>query len=179
MGKIYYNGVEYAGGGGGGGGHTMLPVPSELLTASQLVAQVSGADNTDDNVNSLWGLKTWSNCDVLALLTTVEKNTDTIGTWVDDWKSAGASRVGWLWHSALYGVLSDDSVEIKPVFDVASEEVVSAFAYRVDDDVTLNGVHGGAIAFKLNMPIHSENGVKLGVKLIRQRTQVSNLTVLS
>lgn len=161
------------------GGHTMIPVPSALLTASQLIASVSGADNTNDKVPSLWGLKTWANCDAIELLTTVAQGVDTIGVWEDDFKEEGASRVGWLWHSALYGVYSDDSIECRPVFDLAGEEVVSAYAYRIDDDVTLNGVHGGAIAFKLNYPVQNANGIKLGVKLIRQRTQVSNLTVLS
>ena len=163
------------------GGHIMLPVPDALLTASQLVAQVSGANNTNDNVPSLWGLKEWSNCDVLELLTTVAKDTDTIGTWEADdlWETAGASRVGWLWHSALHGVLSDDSVELKRVYDLATGEIISAYAYRIDDDVTHDGVPGGAIAIKLNYPVQSASGVKLGIKLIRQRTQVSNLTVLS
>lgn len=163
------------------GGHIMLPVPSALLTASQLVAQVSGATNTNDNVPSLWGMKEWSNCDVLTLFTTVAKGVDTIGTWEaeDVWKTSGASRVGWLWHSALHGVLADDDIEIKRVFDISKEEIISAYAYRIDDDVTYNGIPGGAIAIKLNYPIQSADGVKLGVKLIRQRTQVSNLTVLS
>ena len=163
------------------GGHIMLPVPSALLTASQLVAQVDGSNNTNDNVPSLWGMKTWSNCDVLTLFTTVPKDADTVGTWVDGdaWKNEGASRVGWLWHSAFHGILSDDDVEISFVFDNSTEEVVSVYAYRVDDDVTHDGVAGGAIAFKLNYPIQHASGVKLGVKLTRQRTQVSNLTVLS
>lgn len=163
------------------GGHTMLPTPSASLTESTLVSQIAGADNTSDKVPSLWGVKEWSNCDVLTLFTTVPKDADTVGTWVDGdaWKEAGASRVGWVWHSALHGIIDDDDVEISFVFKGDKEEVVSVYAYRIDDDVTNSGVPGGAIAFKLNYPIQSNDGVKVGIKLIRQRTQVSNLTVLS
>lgn len=163
------------------GGHTMLPTPSASLTEATLVSQIAGADNTSDKVPSLWGVKEWSNCDVLTLFTTVPKDADTVGTWVDGdaWKEAGASRVGWVWHSALHGIVDDDDVEISFVFKGDKEEVISVYAYRIDDDVTNGGVHGGAIAFKLNYPIQSNDGVKVGIKLTRQRTQVSNLTVLS
>lgn len=163
------------------GGHTMLPTPSANLTEAQLVAQVQGASNTNDKVNSLWGTKTWSNCDILTLFTTVPKDADTVGTWVDGdaWKNSGASRVGWVWHSALHGIIDDEDVEISFVFKGDKEEVVSVYAYRIDDDVTNGGVQGGAIAFKLNYPIQSNDGVKVGIKLTRQRTKVSNLTVLS
>lgn len=160
------------------GGHIMLPVPSSLLTASQLVAQVSGALNTNENVNSLWGTKVWSNCDVITLFTTLAQGHDTIGVWEDNWKET-TTRTGWIFHECLKGILSDDSVEISEVYDVRTEEAMSVLGWRIDDDVTYNGVSGGAAAIKFNYPAQSEGGVRVGIKLTRQRTQSIDVSTIS
>ena len=158
------------------GGHTMIPVGSDDADISTVSLLANGNDN---KVVNAYTVKRYSNLDVITLFTLVSKGTDTIGTWDDDWTESGASRDGWLWHEALNGVLSDDDIEIEPVFDIVSGEVISVYAYRVDDDVEYDGVNGGAIAIKLNSAVRSASGVKIGINLKRQRTQVANFTVIS
>lgn len=158
------------------GGHTMIPTTNDIAT-------ITGLQNGNDNyVINAYSAKRWSNAETMTLFTTVAQGVDTVGTWDDNWTGSGASRSGWLWHSALHGILSDNEVEITFVFDVnnngADSETVSVYAYRVDDDVQNNGVDGGAIAIKLNGAIQNASGVKIGVNLKRQRTEVGNLTVL-
>lgn len=157
------------------GGHTMISNTPE----STLLTSISTATTTDDNVVSAYGIKTWSNADTMTLWTTVPQGDDTVGQWDDDWTTAPVDRTGWLWHSALHGILSDSTVEVEVVFDVADSEVVSCYAYRIDDNVQNGGVDGGAIALKLNGAIQNASGVKVGINLKRQRTQVSNFTVLT
>ena len=159
------------------GGHDMIPVTNDIATVTALT------DGDDNYVINAYTAKRWSNVDTISIFTTASQGTDTIGTWVTDWKTSGASRVGWLWDSDLYGILSDDDIEIEPIYDVANSEVISIYAIRIDDDVdqTINGqtVHGGAIAFKLNNKIRSSGGVKIGINLKHQRTNVKNFTVIS
>lgn len=159
------------------GGHTMIPTTNDIAT-------ITGLQNGNDNyVINAYSAKRWSNAEVMTLFTTVAQGVDTVGQWDDNWTGSGASRIGWLWHSALHGILADDDVEITFVFDIASNgadsETVSVYAYRVDDDVQNGGVDGGAIAIKLNGAIQNASGVKIGVNLKRQRTEVGNLTVLT
>lgn len=160
-----------------GGGHDMIAVNNDIATVTALT------NGNDNYVINAYTAKRWSNVDVISILTTASKGTDTIGTWVDDWTASGASRSGWLWDADLYGILDDDDIEIAPVFDMGNSEVVSLYAMRIDDDVdqTINGqtVHGGAVAFKFNGAIQANNGVKVGLNLKHQRTNVKNFTVIS
>ena len=152
------------------GGHQMIAVADDINTIKALA-------NGDDNyVINAYTAKRWSNVDGLTLYTTAAKDTDTIGDWEDNWTSVGASREGWLWHSALHDILADDTIEIEPIFDVGGGEVVSVYAYRIDDDVQLSGVDGGAIAIKLNAAITNPSGVKIGFKLSTNRTANVQLT---
>ena len=161
------------------GGHTMISVSGDIGTLAGLT------DGDDDYVVNAYTIKRWSNCDVRSLLTTVAQGVDTIGTWVDDWKASGASRVGWLWSADLYQVLEDGSgnpvldVEVAPVFLAAEDEVVGLYEMRIDDDVSNGGTPGGAVAFKFTGPIQDVAGAVVGVKLIKQRINVNNFTVLS
>lgn len=161
------------------------PTPNANLTESTVVQTVNAAQGTNANVPSLFGIQKWSNVAKITLYTIAAKDVDTIGIWVDGdaWKEAGASRVGWLWHECLYDILNDDDVEITPVFDAGNSEVVSLYGYRIDDDIprTINGqtVNGGAIAFKLNNKIKNASGIKVGITIKRQRTQVIQVTPLS
>lgn len=157
-----------------GGGHDMIAVNNDIATIAAL------QNGNDNYVINAYSAQRWSNAEIVTLYTTVLQDTDTIGDWEEEgvWDGQSGSRSGWLWHSALHNILADDEVEISFVFDVAKSEVVSVYAYRVDDDVTNDNVPGGAIAIKLNGAIQAENGVKLGVNLKRQRTQKDNLTVL-
>ena len=157
------------------GGHTMIPVTNDIATVAALT------DGTDNYVINAYTAKRYSNAEVTTILTTASQDTDTIGYWTSDdsWKDPGASRSGWLWDAELYGVLSDNSIEISPVFDVSGSEAVGLYSMRIDDDVTNNGVNGGAIALKLTGPIQNALGVKVGINLKRQRTNLKNFTVLS
>lgn len=155
------------------GGHTMIANNTAIATM-----KTNSLDPTDDKVASTYAISNWSNAEIITLYTTIAKDADTVGAWNDNWKTDGI-RTGWLWHSLLHDILSDDEVEIELAFDVSGEEVVSLYAYRVDDDVQNSGVDGGAIAIKLNGAIQNASGVKVAVNLKRQRTQTDNLTVLS
>ena len=173
---LKYSGGTWVNGAAPQGGHQMIPTTNDIAT-------ITGLQNGNDNyVINAYSAKRWSNAETMTLFTTVAQNKDTIGHWVDDWTTTDLSRSGWLWHSALHGILSDDEVEITFVFDVnnngADSETVSVYAYRVDDDVEHDNVPGGAIAIKLNGAIQNASGVKIGVNLKRQRTEVGNLTVL-
>lgn len=164
-------------------GHEMIPVTNDM-------AQIAGLTDGDDNyVLNAYSAKRWSNCDAIVLLTTATKETDTIGDWEDDWDESGASRSGWLWSADLYQVLEDGSgnpildIEIIPVFEIGKSETISLYAYRIDDNIdqVISGqtVHGGAVAFKFTGKVQNEDGVKVGLKLVHQRTNVNNFTVLS
>lgn len=154
----------------------MIPTTNDISTVALL------DDGDDDYVVNAYTVKRYSNVECMSIFTTVAQGNDTVGAWNDTWKTDGV-RTGWLWHSALYGILDDDEVEASMVFDVQSEETVSVYAYRVDDNVSqvINGVtvNGGAIAIKLNSKIQTAGGVKIGMNLKRQRTLVDNFSVIS
>ena len=150
------------------GGHEMIPVTNDLATIAALT------DGDDDYVVNAYSAQRWSNLGAVTIVDLVAQGDDTLGTWTDTWKTDGV-RTGWIWHECLYGILSED-VEVEPIFEVDTEEAVSVYAYRIDDNVTKNGVSGGAIALKLNAPIQNSNGVKVGVNLKWQRTQYIDLS---
>lgn len=159
----------------------IIPINNNNVTDIDVITALS--DGTDNRLVNAYTAKRWANCDVISLLVIVSQGTNTIGDWEDDWKSSGASRSGWLWSEDLYGVLSDDSIEITPVFDIGNNEVVSVYALRIDDDVdqTVNGqtVHGGAVAIKFNGTIQNSSGIKVGLNLKKQRINVKSFNVIS
>lgn len=132
---LKYSSGSWVNGPAPAGGHTMRPLPSSNPTEADVVNWISGASANNDQVASLYGIQNWSNAEIITLFTTVPKDRDTVGTWVDNWKDSGASRSGWLWHSKLYKVLSDDDIELEIVYDLLSEEAVNIYAYRVDDEI--------------------------------------------
>ena len=153
---------------GSGGGHNMLD-------NSTIISGIKGAiteGTTNDDVVSGYGVGIWSNTDTITLLTSVNQGDDTVGTWEDDATWESGSRSGWLQHSALAGVLSDDDVEIELVFDVATSggKAISALAYRIDDAIS-TGI--GGIAIKFNAPL--EQNATVGVKLKRNRTKTETI----
>lgn len=156
------------------GGHTMI---SNATYASVMVT--NSTDTSDDDVASTYAIANWSNCDAIEILTTAAQDADGVGTWDDDWTGSGASRSGWIWDSALHGILSDDSIQVEPVFDISGDETVSLYAWRIDDDVQNGGVDGGAVALKFNGAIQNASGKKVGIKLIKQRTKVKTVTPLT
>ena len=164
------------------GGHDMISNTGYVATM-----KTNSLNPSDDKVASTYAISNWSNCDAIVLTTTVAQGTDTVGDWEAEgtWDGSGGSRSGWLWSADLYQILEDGNgnpvldVEVIPVFDNAKSEAVSLYAYRIDDDVQNGGVDGGAVAFKLNGKIQSANGLKLGLKLVRQRTKVSDFTPLT
>ena len=85
---------------------------------------------------------------------------------------------GTLWPAGSEKFLSVHDTEIIPVFDIGPSETVGLLSYRIDDDVTVNGEHGGAVAFKFTGAIKSAS-VTVGVKLAHQRTRVENATIIT
>jgi len=188
------------------GGHQMITA-TEDDTDVNAVANLGWSDASDEKVINAYTAKKYSNTDSMLLYVQVPANQDTVGTWNDSsvWKTDGV-RTGWMFHKYLYNILSDYSVEIMPVFDCGYDEVVSLYAFRVDDEVygevtpvgtenpyeegwyiydgnayvlttdtsvqlgTTYYILGGAVAFKFNGKIQTNN-LKVGMKLIRQRTE--------
>jgi hypothetical protein len=143
-------------------GHDM-PSNANILTA------IGSADNTNDKVSSLYGIKEWSNCDAIQILTAVSADDDGVGVWEDDDTWETGSRTGWITHSALYGILSNDDVEIEPVFKITGGDAVGLYAMRIDDAVT--GSTGG-IALKFTAPITVSGYVGVKLKHLRTNTVI-------
>ena len=157
------------------GGHTMIPAAGDM-------AAIAALNNGNDNyVINAYSAKRWSNCDAKVVLALASQGDDGIGDWEAKGTWETGSRSGWLWSADLYHVLNDGEtppttnydVEVMPVFDGGENETVSLYAFRIDDNVSNGGVNGGAVAFKFNTPIQSANGVRVGVKIINQRTDVT------
>lgn len=130
---------------------------------SSLITKAS--DPTDDDYVSGYAVANWSNCDAIQILTAVSVDDDGVGTWEDDDTWETGSRTGWITHSALYGILSDDDVEIEPVFKITGGDAVGLYAMRIDDAVTAST---GGVALKFTAPITASGYV--GVKLKHLRT---------
>lgn len=161
------------------GGHTMISNSGYESTMA-----THALDDTDDDVASAYVIANWSNCDAKVVLTTVAQDADGVGDWNDTWLTDN-DRTGWLWSKEFYRILEDGNgntvtdIEVLPVFDGGKSETVSLYAYRIDDNVTVNGVNGGAVAFKLNGAIKTAGGLKIGLKLVHQRTNVSDGTIIT
>lgn len=150
------------------GGHNMIDntdLINEMNTAIQ--------DITDDEVVSAYGVGKWSNVDAINLVVQLSEGDDGVGTWEDEDTWESGSRTGWIVHSLLKDVLSDNSVEVNPVFIVpnGTSNAVSAYSMRVDDGIT--GSLGG-VAIKLNAPIDVQTAY-VGVQIKRYR--VATVTV--
>lgn len=162
-------------------GHTMIPIydSDTGLTDLETIEALNGG--TDEKVVNAYSVKRWSNCDAKVVLALASQGDDGIGDWEAEGTWETGSRSGWLWSADLYHVLNDGAtppttnyeVEVMPVFDGGENETVSLYAFRIDDNVSNGGVNGGAVAFKFNAPIQSANGVRVGVKIINQRTDVT------
>lgn len=172
---LKYDGAEWVNAAAPAGGHTMIPVSGDM-------AAIAALNNGNDNyVINAYSAKRWSNCDAKVVLALASQGDDGIGDWEAEGTWETGSRTGWLWSADLYHVINDGAtppttnydVEVMPVFDGGENETVSLYAFRIDDDVTNGGVDGGAVAFKFNAPIQSANGVRVGVKIINQRTDVT------
>lgn len=159
------------------GGHEMIPNNTAIASLTS-----KAIDSTDDDVASGYAIANWSNIDGFKVLTQVTTGMDTIGTWEDDSTWETGSRVGWIWHSALYGVLSDDDYDVIPAFKLVSgkQNAIACLQYRLDDDVTVNGVHGGAFAMKLCAPVPAEqNNTKVGLIVKHNRTNTYTGTAIT
>lgn len=147
------------------GGHVMIPVAGDMAAIAAL------SDGDDDYVVNAYSAKRWSNCDDIQLLVAVSANDDGVGTWEadDTWESG--SRVGWITDEALAGILSDDDIELEPVFKVPSgkSDAVSAYAIRIDDAIT--GSIGG-VAIKFNAPVTASGYVGVRLRHLRTNTKI-------
>lgn len=156
------------------GGHTMIPVSGDM-------SAISALNNGNDNyVINAYSAKRWSNCDAKIVLTTASQDDDGIGTWEDDATWETGSRSGWLWSADFYQILEDGNgnavtdIEVIPIFDIGNSEAVGLASYRIDDDYANGGVPGGCVAFKFTGAIKNASGVKVGLKLVHQRTDVND-----
>ena len=176
---LKYNGSKWVNGTAPAGGHTMV----DNTPLDDMIDEIANATTSNNKVVSAYGVQKWSNNEAKIILTTAAQDDTGVGTWLDSgWESG--TRSGWLWSEDLYHVLEDGSgnrtydVELVPVFDIGENETVSLYAWRIDDDVTqvIDGVtkNGGCIAFKFNGAVQSASGVKVGVKIVRQRTEVND-----
>ena len=153
----------------GGGGHEIIPTIDSTQanyppTPEKVVTAVKGATNTTDQIVSAYGTQQWSNTECINLTTTLAEGNDTIGYWETDdsdpdaWKHYDPAtddptvyRQGWIFHKYLYKILADNEVEVRIVNDVKDGEVISLYAFRVDDEVYLE-----------QTPVGSENPQALG-----------------
>ena len=159
------------------GGHTMIPNNTAIASLTS-----KATDNTDDDVASGYAIANWSNTECILLLTTLSADADTIGAWTGTWKTESPlDRSGWIWHECLYNIIADDEVEMRVVNGISGKEIGCLYAFRVDDNYprTINGntVNGGCMALKFNNTLSA--GTKVGIKLVRQRTQKIDITPLS
>jgi len=168
------------------GGHTMTPTPSSSVDEDDVDTAIQAAlleGGANDDVVSAFGVGKWSNLDGFKILSgALSTGTDTIGTWEDDATWETGSRVGWIWHSALYNILSDNDYDIEPISELVSgkQKAIACLTYRFDDNVTVGGVNGGAFAMKLCAPIPAEqNNVKVGLMIKHNRTKTFNGTAIT
>lgn len=162
-------------------GHTMIPIAGDLNTIATL------QNGNASYVVNAYTIKRWSNCEAVSILTDATQGSDTVGVFNDAWKTDGI-RTGWLWDAELYQVLEDENgnkvldTEVYPVFDINEEETVGIYEWRIDDDYprTIDGVtvNGGCVAFKFTGEIQNA-GIKVGVKVVRQRTNVKIVSTIS
>ena len=145
-------------------------IPGMIANNSFISALTTKAtDPTDDDFASGYAVANWSNCDAIQILTAVSADDDGVGTWEDDATWESGSRTGWITHTALYGILSDDDVEIEPVFKITSGDAVGLYAMRIDDAVT--GSTGG-VALKFTAPITASGFVGIKLKHLRTNTEI-------
>lgn len=182
---LKYDGAEWINDAAPAGGHTMTPTPSSSVDEDDVETAINAAlleGGENDDVVSAFGVGKWSNLDGFKVLTPIAQDNDTIGTWEDDATWQTGSRVGWIWHSALYNILSDNDYDIEPIFEFVSgkQTAIACLSYRFDDNVTVGGVNGGAFAMKLCAPIPAEqNNVKVGLLIKHNRTKTFNGTAIS
>ena len=157
------------------GGHNMID--NTTLISSMNTAITEGTSN--DDVVSAYGVGKWSNVDRITIWTTVAQGNDTIGVWNDGWKEEVTPvRTGWIYHTALAGILTNNNVDMTIEFDPANEEVITLAGWRIDDSYTYSGNTVGCIAIKLNSAVKSASGVKVGVVLDFKRTEVVQATTI-
>ena len=161
------------------GGHTMIPA-TENDDDVDTIKLLTYSDASDEKVVNAYTIKKWSNVDAITLYTTLQAGTDTIGAWNDNWKEESPlDRSGWIWHTALLGILSDNDVDFQIVFNPSAGEAVSLYAYRVDDNYTPTGETkaGGCVAIKFNNAPSTD--VTVGISLSRKRTTAIPVTPLT
>lgn len=168
----------------GGGGHEMSPNPSATPSPTQasLVTAVKAATNTNNNVASLWGVKTWSNmCTEKRIILDNSESTiigsTGIGTWQDELVNpSAADEAGWGWYhdSALeldaqltaWGATADD-IELNFLFDPSTGEPVVLGGYILDTTT-------GYICIKFASEISDTTNIKIGIDIKVTRTNVGS-----
>ena len=116
------------------GGHNML---DNSTIISGITSSISEG-TTDDDVVSAYGVGVWANTDTNILLSEVQQGDTEMGTWEDDATWESGSRVGWLFHKALFKVLDTNSgIDIEPIFEehAGTQDAIGIVARRIDDEI--------------------------------------------
>lgn len=164
------------------GGHDM---PANTGN-DNVITQIAAADNTNDKVSSLYGIQQWSDVrEVVYCVTKGEAATSPIGTTgIGDWDDE-TDYEGWMEIAELYGI-SDTEYEIKIIFD--PEEFTGPIpvlgGWKIEDEATISDGQGGTmnggllcIKFANEISAVDVDNVTIGVKIIKDRTAVSYVTV--
>lgn len=131
---LKYDGSKWVNGAASAGGHNMLD-------NSTIISGIKGAiteGTTNDDVVSGYGVGVWANTDTNIILSEVNQGDTEMGTWEDDSTWETGSRVGWLYHRALFKVLdTTNGVHIEPSFELQEHQNsgIGYVAYRIDDEI--------------------------------------------
>lgn len=112
-----------------------------MLDNSTIISGIKGAiteGTTNDDVVSGYGVGVWANTDTNIILSGVNQGDTEMGEWEDDSTWETGSRVGWLYHRALFKVLdTTNGVHIEPSFELQEHQNsgIGYVAYRIDDEI--------------------------------------------
>ena len=139
--------ILYEIGGANGGGHDMLPDPEGTPSPDEdsVVAAISDAQDTNENVASLFGIQRWSNSKTVRVVVTQGIGHYGIGEWqdsitVESATAAQEAQWGWIYHDIFkkldpdWGEQNGYDVDIKFGFDPKTKEPITLGGYWVDTD---------------------------------------------
>lgn len=159
------------------GGHEM---PANTGN-DNVITQIAGATTSNDKVSSLYGIQQWSDvCETAYCVTKGEAATSPIGTnGIGDWDDE-TDYEGWMEIGELKNIGSTD-FEVKIVFNPKefTGPIPVLGGWKIEDFDSDATKDYGLICIKFANEISSDDvdNVTIGVKIIRDRTAVSYVTV--
>ncbi len=154
--------------------------------SDNVIDQIASATTSNEKVSSLYGVQQWSDVrEIVYAVTKGEAATSPIGTtgvgvWEDE-----TTHEGWMEIAELYHISQTD-FEIKMVYD--PKEFIGPIpvlgGWKIEDEATISDGHGGTmnggllcIKFANTISADDIDNVTIGVKIIKDRTAVSYVTV--